>query len=264
MGSLGLLLLLAVLQGLTEFLPVSSSGHLVLAREWLPAGSLLPRDASVEVVLHLGTLLAVVLFYGRDLIRLGQGLLGRGEEVLAQRRLLVLLGVATLPILAVGLGLRDWVEASFADGAVVPWGLLGTGFFLWFSRRGRCDRGLAEMSLALALGIGLAQSVAILPGVSRSGVTIAVALFFGLRGESAARFSFLLSIPAILGAAILKLPDVAATEGIHFGQLGAAAGLSFLVGFVSLGILVRVTRVKKLSWFAPYCWLLGVVALVLG
>ncbi|RMH03539.1 MAG: undecaprenyl-diphosphate phosphatase [Planctomycetota bacterium] len=269
MGPLALLLLLALLQGLTEFLPVSSSGHLVLARELLPGGDSLPDDASIEVLLHLGTLLAVLLFYRREILALLLGLLGRGSEAGAQRRLLGLLILATLPAAAVGLGLEDRIEQAFSTPMVAAVCLLVTGTGLWWSRRlpgGAVS--LTTLGVGAALLIGLAQAAAILPGISRSGATIVTGLALGLSIDAAAAFSFLLSIPAILGAAVLKLPDLAAAEpgagAPDPTALLLAGATAFLVGFLALAMLLWLLRARRLSWFAPYCWLLGLVGLAAG
>lgn len=264
MAPLALLLLLAVLQGLTEYLPVSSSGHLVLGRELIPGGEALPEDASVEVLLHLGTLLAVILFYRRQVLALAAGLVGRGQDPGAQRRLLGLLVIATLPAVAVGLLGKDAIESAFTTPAVASACLLVTGAGLWWSRRlvtGRRD--LWQITARMALVIGLAQAFAILPGISRSGATILTGMAFGLGVEAAAAFSFLMSIPAILGAAVLKLPDMLEQGAgeLGAGPLLAAAALSFFVGYLALAMLLWIMRARRLSWFAPYCWLLGLTGL---
>jgi undecaprenyl-diphosphatase len=254
MGPLALLLLLAVLQGLTEYLPVSSSGHLVLGRELLPGGEALPEDATIEVLLHLGTLLAVVLFYRREVGRLALGLFGW-------------LVLATLPAVAVGLGLKDWIEASFTTPVVASACLLVTGTGLWWSRRhAGGQRGLLELGARLALLMGVAQAVAILPGISRSGATIVTGMAFGASIEAAAAFSFLMSIPAILGATVLKLPELTAPAagGPAGGELLLAAATSFAVGYLALGMLLWIMRARRLSWFAPYCWLLGLAGLAVS
>lgn len=267
MGPLALLLLLAVLQGLTEYLPVSSSGHLVLGRELLPGGEALPEDATVEVLLHLGTLLAVLLFYRREVTDLARGVFGGGEDPARQRRLFGLLVLATLPAVAVGLLGKDAIESAFSTTLVASVCLLVTGTGLWWSRRfAGGGRGLFQITVGVALAMGCAQAFAILPGISRSGATIITAMAFGVGVEGAAAFSFLMSIPAILGATVLKLPDMMA-EGageLGGGALVAAAALSFFVGYLALAMLLWILRAQRLSWFAPYCWLLGLAGLAVS
>ncbi|MDP6368614.1 MAG: undecaprenyl-diphosphate phosphatase [Planctomycetota bacterium] len=284
MGPLALLLILSLLQGLTEYLPVSSSGHLVLARLFLPGGERLPNDATVEVWLHLGTLGAVLVFYRREILNILAGLLGRGPDVAGERRLALYIILGSIPAAIVGLGLEEAIEATFAGPGAAACGLLVTGTFLWASRwLGASQNATAgtgatcaapghdgpssgtALCARLALIIGCAQALAILPGISRSGATIVTALYLGLTIERAAAFSFLLSIPAVGGAAILKLPDLMAQPleagaGATAGQLFLALLCTFLVGLAALKLLLRIARSRRLHWFAPYCWTVGCVA----
>lgn len=260
---LALLLLLAALQGLTEFLPVSSSGHLVLARELLPGGDALPEDATVEILLHAGTLIAVLAFYRREVRALAAGLLGLGGDVAGQRRLFGLLVLGSLPAAIVGLGFEERIASIFAHPGFAASALLVTAGFLYWSRRFPAGgRGLDALDARLALAIGVAQAFAILPGISRSGATIVAGLALGLSMPAAATFSFLLSIPAIGGACVLLAPqlDLERTGGPAVSA--AAVIASALVGLASLGLLVRLGRARRLWWFAPYCALAGIAALI--
>jgi undecaprenyl-diphosphatase len=283
MGPLALLLVLALLQGLTEYLPVSSSGHLVLARLFLPGGERLPNDATVEVWLHLGTLGSVLLFYRREIIAILSGLMGRGEDPAGQRHLAGLLILGSVPAAVVGLGLEDTLERTFARSGIAAVCFFVTGAFLWYSRRldpagssapegphagsGLGGAGGAALTPRVALLIGCAQALAILPGISRSGATIVAALALGLSLNRAAAFSFLLSIPAVGGAAILKLPDMlgasAPAQAPGITHLVLALVVTFLVGYLALGLLLKIARSRRLHWFAPYCWALGAIG-VLG
>lgn len=268
MGALGILLFLAVVQGLTEYLPVSSSGHLELAKAFLPGGHNLPEDASVVVLLHLGTLMAVLVFYRKEVVALTKGVLGLSEDASDQRRLFGMLALGTLPLLLVALS-QDWLEAHLFNNPVVPSvALLVTGLLLYVSAKFvHTPRGLADLRPHMALLIGLAQAMAVTPGISRSGSTIVMALALGLAIDAAASFSFLLSIPAILGAGLLKVPealaqtDASAYTGV---DLGLAFLVSALVGYMALGLLLWIARARKLIWFAPYCWCLGILGLVLS
>ncbi|MCZ6596971.1 MAG: undecaprenyl-diphosphate phosphatase [Planctomycetota bacterium] len=245
--------LLALIQGLTEFLPISSSGHLVLTREAIG----LDRPALVlDVALHLGTLLAVLVVYRRDIAGLVADLrAGRPREIL-------LLVLGTLPAAAVGLGLRDLVAETFHDGRIAALGLLGTGALLVVgeaARRRRAAKGGREVGWGIALGMGLAQAVAILPGISRSGATIAVGMLCGLEPARAARFSFLLSIPAILGAALVELPG-AGGEGLGGGGVASLVWAALFAGFVGWGalrMLLAFLGRGAFGWFAVYCVALG-------
>lgn len=265
MGALGLFILLGLIQGLTEFLPVSSSGHLVLAREYLPGGNALAQDASVEVLLHLGTLLAVLAYYRREVFGLAAGALGRGPEPGAQRQLLVWLVLASLPAGILGVAFESRIESAFAVPDFASAMLLVTAAILALSARcGTEGRKLQDIGAGTAFLIGCAQAVAILPGVSRSGSTIVAGLALGLSVQTAATFSFLLSIPAVAGAIVLKSPEL-----LHEGVAEPAAAIagvlvSGAVGFASLGFLAFIGRSRRLWWFSPYCAALGIAGLLAG
>jgi undecaprenyl-diphosphatase len=254
-------LLLGLVQGLTEFLPVSSSGHLVLTRELL---GLEPTGLALEVSVHAATLLAVVVVLWREVLGLVRGglnlLRGRADE---DGRLLLLVALGTIPAVAVGLLLKDEIERAFADPRYAAVGLIFTAVLLaptWFRHGGE-----RRIDAVLAVVIGCAQALAICPGVSRSGSTIAVALLLGAAAPRAFAFSFLLSIPAILGATVLVLPD-ALGEGAAPGLVGnclAAALAAFVSGVVALRLLRRVVERGRLAVFAPYCLVVGVLALLL-
>ncbi len=260
MGGTAALLFLGVVQGLTEFLPLSSSGHLVFAQAWL---GLSEQPLAVDVFLHLGTLAAVLLAFRRDLARMLVDLArGSGRDVL-------LLVVATLPAAVVGLLFKDAVEHAFARPVFAAAGLLVTAGLLvlgeWGRRRTSEAQKTDRLSYGTALAIGCIQAVAICPGISRSGSTIAMALWLGVRPERAARFSFLLSIPAVLGAVLLSLPDVdpARLPGGWPG-LTAAGLVAGLVGWLSLRWLLAFVSRGAFVGFALYCACLGTVGLFLS
>ncbi len=262
-------ILLGIIQGLTEFLPVSSSGHLVLAEHFLGV-----TDAGItfEVMLHFGTLLAVFVAFRKEIARLvvaffslfrpGKSLASRFREEY-DLRLLLYIVVATLPAVLIGLVFKDKIEAAFDHPRFVAWALLFTGVLLALTFL--ASKGKKSLTLVNTLIMGLAQALAILPGVSRSGSTISFGLYSGLRGEEAARFSFLLSIPAVLGATILKIHDMAAAPlaSGYPGILLAGAAFAFLTGWLAIAAMLRILRHGKLYWFAPYCLLLGLVMLYL-
>ncbi len=263
--SLLLLLLLAVLQGLTEFLPVSSSGHLVLARHFADNEAGFPEDASLEVWLHLGTLSAVLLYYRRRVSALAQGVFGFGDDASAQRRLFLLLLLASVPAGLVGTVFEDSMSKLYASPESAGVALCLTGNALWASRflRSR-TKTLTQITVGAALLIGVSQALAIIPGISRSGVTIIAALALGFEVQAAAAFSFLLSIPAIAGAALLKVPQIF-SEGqsaLPATHLGLSFALSAVVGYFALGLLVWTAKSRRLSWFAPYCWIAGLSVLL--
>lgn len=278
---------LGVLQGATEFLPISSSGHLRLA------GSLFGQeepDLLFDIILHIGTLVAVFVVYRADLVAVLRGLWEGATQGLRRdglrglfapegARLAALIVLATMPTAIIGKFLDDLVDSPFFSLPVVGGLLLINGMILLSSRlspTGRSDvahdalprrEGLLPLwniGPWQALLIGVAQGIAVLPGISRSGLTITVALFLAVQREKAARFSFLLSIPAILGALVLKLGE--ATGGVAWSEraptfaLGAFA--SFAVGWVCLVLLMQLLRQARFHHFAWYCFTIGLVALV--
>lgn len=250
-------LLLGILQGLTEFLPVSSSGHLVLAEALLRVPT---PGVFVEVALHVATLLAVVLVYRRRLATLVADAARRDPEAL---RYVGLLALATLPAGLVGLTLRGPIERVFHSPALVGTTLLLTGTLLWTTRWAPCRPGRERPTWSAALLIGAAQAVAILPGISRSGATIAAALWAGLRPDRAAEFSFLLAIPAIAGAALLETPDLAAAlQDIGTTTLAAGFAAALLTGTASILLLVWMLRRSAFPAFAYYLWAVGALALL--
>lgn len=264
------LCLLALVQGLTEFLPISSSGHLVLARTLL--GVEVPNALALDIALHAGTLVAVIAVYRRDVL----GLLGAtlrlpgawrsGRALEPAERLLLAVGVATLPTAVIGLALKDWIAAHCES--VLPVGVALLVSSLWLTLGGRRGGGeRVEVSLRHALLIGLAQTVALFPGASRSGWTIAAGLLLGLRPELAARFSFLLSLPAVGGAVLLegrKVLDGSAPVGLSTGALVLAVAIAAVSGLLAWRGLLLVLRRGSLAWFGAYCALAGIVALALA
>jgi len=256
--------LLGVLQGLTEFLPVSSSGHLSLGSALLARTALRVPEAGLafNVVLHLGTLVAVGAVFGRDLVGLlREALRGRPRDLL-----LVVLG--SVPAGAVGVGLSDWFESFSENPDVAAACLFATSIVLlageWARRRNEARakaRGHTEAEQPLrvrdVLVVGCAQAVAILPGISRSGATIAAGLLCGLTPRAAARLSFLLGFVAIAGAALLEVPKALGEGGASLGGLGLGFALSTVVGLLSLKLLLVAIGRGAFRWFALYCGLLG-------
>ncbi|MEM6328798.1 MAG: undecaprenyl-diphosphate phosphatase [Planctomycetota bacterium] len=252
------ILILAVVQGLTEFLPVSSSGHLVVANELLEAIGKPPTEDLVEVsiVLHLGTLAAVLCYYRREIAKL----LG------ADWRVLPLLILGTIPAAVVGVGIKKGMPDATADAVLENVLLAGLMFpvtaVLLFaaSRRTPGETEYQQLTWRHALAIGAAQALAILPGISRSGSTIAAGLFSGLKREAASTFAFLLAIPAIAGAGVLEGLDVleAGATGTPAGVLAAGFAVSFAVGYAALALLIQFVKRGRLAVFAWYLLPLGV------
>lgn len=263
-------IILGILQGLTEFLPISSSGHLVLGQHFLNVLDPNRHDVAFEVVLHLGTLLAVFAAYRRDIARLFLALLpGRPADgrTAGDRRLVVSILVASLPAAFVGLLFKDQLQEAFGRPHLVAMLLLVTGAVLLVGDRlARGARSAEDAGWGRAFLVGCAQAVAILPGISRSGSTIVAGIAAGIKPVEAARLSFLISIPAVSGAALLELRHFDSLGGALYGPAALAAGFvsSAVVGYLALQWLLVAVRRRNLSWFAAYCLLLGGLSLVLG
>jgi len=263
------ILVLGVVQGLTEFFPVSSSGHLVLAEEAL---GIVTEGAALAIALHLATAVAIIVGLRRDIRRLlaaffggffGKVLRGRPREAWtdAHFRMSILILLGSVPAALVGLLFDDWIEAQFGNVLLVGVALLATGVFLFSTRFARAQAG-AAIGPVRVLIIGVAQAMAILPGVSRSGATISAALWSGIDRDQAARFSFLLFLPAGLGAALLKLPGAfEAGMEVSTGALAVGFVAAGLVSYVALLTLLRIVRRGGLFWFAPYCWVVGLTVI---
>ncbi len=252
---------LGVLQGLTEFLPVSSSGHLVLAQSLIP-GFVQP-GVLFDVLLHGGTLLSILVYFRRDIAGLFRCLWPGGDP--ASRRLLGFLLVGTVPTAAIGLLFQEPLRALFHEPRAAAAMLLVTGALLWLSEAlARPRDGLAQLGMPRAAAIGVVQGFAIVPGISRSGSTIAAATLLGIRGEDAARFSFLLSIPAVLGAVVLEVGGALGEEAVPVLPYAAGVLAAFLSGLWAIRFLMMVLRRGRFRWFAAYCWALGLGYLLLG
>lgn len=247
--------ILGLVQGLTEFLPVSSSGHLVVAEAAL--GLQMPGVA-FDVLLHVATLGAVVSVYYR---RIGSLLVGLGRAEGGAARSVGLLAIATVPAGLAGVLLGDLFARAFDSMRVVGIDFLITGTVLWTTRR-LSGGARPEPTVAGAAAIGLAQAVAIMPGISRAGSTVAAGLWMGVAPARAAEFSFLMAIPVILGAAVLELPNLAGgSAGAGMGPMVWGAVAAFASGIVAIKLLVRILERGAFHRFAPYCWLIGSVTI---
>uniref|UniRef100_A0A832EA54 Undecaprenyl-diphosphatase n=1 Tax=Desulfacinum infernum TaxID=35837 RepID=A0A832EA54_9BACT len=258
---------LGVLQGLTEFLPVSSSGHLVIGQHLL--GWQEP-NLFFDVCLHVGTFLAVVVVFRRDIALLVHGGLGWLRRPLGgnpydrdeSRRLFELVLFGTIPTVIIGFAFKDVFESLFASVRAVGFSLLITGTLLWLTRRTASFRGWGPFDIRFrhAVLVGIAQALAITPGISRSGTTIAVALFLGFQREWAGRFSFLLFVPAVMGAITLELVKLRGVPDPFWPVVWGTAAAA-VTGYVALRFLLAVVRHGRFHVFAPYCWALGIVCL---
>jgi undecaprenyl-diphosphatase len=265
--------ILGIVQGLTEFLPISSSGHLVIFQHLF---GLKEPELFFDVCVHLGTLMAVILvFWGdiRDLIRsLGRLLWlifaenGNFDQIFnnSEFKMFLLISFGFFPTALLGVLFHEFGEHLFSSIMIVGFMLIVTGVLLWGTRRIRQEGGgLDRFTIRTALIIGLVQGMAIIPGISRSGSTIAVGLFLGLNREMASRYSFLLAIPAIMGAAILSLHNLTAHTVVVYKVALLGTVVSFIVGYVALRMLLRMVKRGRLYIFAPYCWAAGIAVLII-
>lgn len=255
-------ILLGILQGATEFLPVSSSGHLVLAQHLI--SNFEQPGVLFDVLLHVGTMVAVAIYFWRDLTGLVTSLWRRDEPAKNQRFMVLLLIAGSVPTAVIGLLFKDFFIGLFERPDIVCIMLLITGTLLWAAERlRRSESSRKQMTFIDALVVGTVQGCAIIPGISRSGSTIAALLMRGIDGETAARFSFLLALPAVFGAAILSLKDLGQVNGQALLPYIAGTLAALLTGFCCIHLLMGVIRRRRLHWFALYCWLAGGVGLVL-
>jgi len=243
-------ILLGIVQGISEFLPISSDGHLVLVEACLGHRT---ENLELNVALHFGTLISILYVYRHQII-----------PVLKQPRLVLAIVVATIPVVIVGLGLKELFERASEQPFIAGLGLLYTAFLLFLTPRfDQGHRELGEIRLRDALVVGLLQTLAPLPGVSRSGSTIFGALLMGVKREAAANFSFYIAVPALLGATVVKLKDVIDQGGTSTPLMPTMIGalVAMGVGIVALKSLLRIVAARKLHWFAWY--VLGVALLTL-
>lgn len=258
---LTLIVILAIVQGLAEFLPISSSGHLVIAGAIYEAwqGIKLPTDQTdVNILLHAGTLVAVLCFYWREILRL----------LTTDKRVIGLLIVGSIPAVVIGLTVKKFADDLLGDpllaGVML---LLNGGLLLWIAKRQSGEVDYQEITYRQALAIGVFQAAAIMPGLSRSGWTICAGLMLGMKREAAATFSFLLAIPVISGATLWSVVDLVTDDGS--GGPGTAPSLlvigtvlSFVVGLAALWLLVRWLRRGRLQFFAWWCIPVGAAVVI--
>ena len=265
-------ILLGVVQGLTEFLPISSSGHLVLFQSVLGFDE---PEVFFDICLHVGTLVAVCVVFFRqirliliELTRLprmkASGIsLGSMVQTNQEIRMAYLIIIGSIPTAIIGLFFKQVVDEIFGPIWITGTMLLITGTLLWLTRRcASSGRKVPEFTVRDALIIGVIQGLAIMPGISRSGSTISIALFIGIHREIAGRYSFLLSIPAILGALVLGMDSSTLQTSVALPAIAMGTIAAAFSGYIALTILLRVVHQGKLSYFSPYCWLLGSVVLI--
>ena len=255
------LLALALVQGITEFLPVSSSAHLILAPELLGWPD---QGMAVDVAMHLGTLLAVVVYFRREAASMLKEALGQaGERPQRKDGLLVKVAVATVPVVLAGLLLKDVVEGQLRTGMVIAWTTIAFGVLLYVADRSGSVRTLDAMDLRDAALIGVAQALALVPGVSRAGVTMTAARFLGYSRADAARFSLLLSTPTILAACALIGYQLRGSGGLLLQpDVWLAAAFAFIAALSAIGLMMKWLHRASFTPFVVYRVLLGSVLLL--
>jgi undecaprenyl-diphosphatase len=216
-------------------------------------------------MLHIGTLFAVIVYFWKDILEILHGtwrtLRGKGKEQ-AGARFLLWIVVATVPTGLMGFLLKDWFESFFSRPKLVGGMLLITGFFLWLTRWTKKEgKKITEMGWFDSVLIGISQGMAIIPGISRSGATISTGLFRGLDRDLSARFSFLLSVPAILGATVLEFKGVGSVQELGITLVGTL--IAFGMGILSLAFLIKINTIGRISNFSYYCWIIGLAIIIL-
>lgn len=262
--------ILGITQGLTEFLPVSSSGHLVLGQIFF---GMTHSQLIFDISVHVGTLLAVLVVYASDIL----AILGAVFKFLSHAisfkpvtpllkadkhlQLAAFIVIGSIPTAAIGLFLKQFEQVLFTSQILVGAMLILTGTLLWVSRNFYSSE-KKGLGMKTAVFIGIVQGLAVIPGISRSGSTIAAGMFLGIDRHTAAKFSFLLSIPAIVGAEILSIKDII-EEGLVIDPVILYATIaSFITGLMALKILLKLVHSGRFHLFAPYCWVAGAVVLI--
>lgn len=268
-------IILGLTQGLAEFLPISSSGHLALLQQWF--GIEEDKVLLFAVLLHVGTLISVFIVYWRDIWELivelfltikdiftGKGLRLKERPV---RKLGVMIIVATIPTGIIGILFNDFFDSLYTSVIPIGIGLIITGFLLIFAEKmGSSNRGIQQMNYRNAIFVGIVQGVAICPGISRSGSTLFGSLMCNLDRKFAVKFVFLISIPSILGSAIMEAP-AAIEAGLDMSQLGpilAGMAVAAISGLIAIKTMIKIVSDKKLSYFSYYVWILGLIVVVYG
>ena len=269
-------IILAIVQGLTEFLPVSSSAHLILL-PWLSHGHIPDPGLAFDVALHLGTLIAVVLYFLREWVQLI--LCGLGfhypqrapeHQVMQNRRLFWYLVAGTIPGALVGFLFEHRIEEYLRDPVPIAIAMIAIALLMWYAEYvGRRDRHIEQTSLGDSLIIGTGQALALFPGVSRSGITISAGVFRGMTREAGARFSFLLATPLIAGAAAVEVPKLikahrAGALDLPMSTLAISIAVSAIVGYIVIAFFLQYLQTRTLKIFIYYRILFGIVVLLLA
>ena len=263
-------LMMGIVQGLTEFLPISSSGHLIIVPFLFGWTDPFITSLAFSVMLHIGTLAALLLYFRTDWVRIVPAgfaaIRDRSFRGDPDRRLAWLLVAATIPAAIVGFVLNDLIETVFRDAGLVALTLVAGAAILWLADRvGGQTKGVNDVSFPVAIGIGAAQALALVPGISRSGISISAGRFAGLNREAAARFSFLMATPITAGAAIFEIRKLASGEtgvDVSVGPLIVGMLAAFASGMLAIGFLLRYLRTRSLNIFVAYRLVLAAVVVI--
>ena len=263
-------MVMGIVQGLTEFLPISSSGHLIIVPWLFGWTDAFLTSLPFSVVVHMGTLAALIVYFRADWVRLVPAgfatIRDRSFRDDPDRRLAWLLVAATIPAAIAGFLLSDVLERYFREVGLVALTLVGGAIILWLADRwGGLTKRVEDVTFPLAIGLGAAQALALIPGISRSGISISAARFAGLDRESAARFSFLMATPITAGAALFEIRKLASGEtglDVSVGPLIAGMLAAFVSGMVAIGFLLRYLRTRSLTIFVVYRLVLAAVVIV--
>lgn len=268
-------IILGLVQGLAEFLPISSSGHLALLQHFFNIET--DKVLLFTVLLHLGTLFSVFVIYWKDIWELIVELFltikdlvtGKGLRLAERpvRKLGVMIIVASVPTAVIGFLFNDFFEGLYSSVAAIGIGLIITGFLMFFAEKmGSASKGIERMNFRNAIFIGILQGVAICPGISRSGSTLVGGLTTGLNREFAVKFAFLISIPSILGSFILELSDAisAGTDSGLIGPIVVGVAVAAVSGFAAIKGMISIVSKQKLKYFSYYVWVLGILCVGYG
>lgn len=264
-------IIIGIVQGLTEFLPISSSAHLIFIQELLGAEQ---ANLAFDVLLHFGTLIAVIGYFYKDIIEMIKAFFSSIADIFRRRfrqgfkedqykKLAWMIIIGTIPVAIVGVLFNSQIEAAFHTLTIPAFFLLITGLLLYTSQRINVgSRNIEKTGIKDSIIVGIGQALAIIPGLSRSGTTISSGLYLGFDKEFAAKFSFLLAIPAILGATVVQLKDI--TTGLDVNMTAYVFGfLAALVsGYLAISIVLKLIKERNLDIFAYYCWIVGAAILI--
>lgn len=257
---------LGLVQGFTEPIPISSSGHLVILRELFGVTEV--KGLSFEILVNFGSLLAVLIIYRKDIYRLIENgiryITTRDHAAKSDFQFILFLIIATIPTGILGVLFEDYIEAELSTVSVIGYTLLITGIALWIIRNLRGNKNDGDVTIKDAIIIGIAQAVALIPGISRSGATIVAAMLVGMKSEAALRFSFLLYIPVSLGITIMSAGDILGDENISVLAIPyiLAFAASLVASYYSLRWFMNVMARGNLKYFAIYCFIVGILVIL--